>query len=212
MTQPTRSQLERRAKYLLALAWASIVLPLGAFVYFTVQAYGLKQETQRLEVDLEDRQEQLAAAKQRMTEAEQQRSNLDAQIKELDRELTEKQRNVEHYRKFAGIRIRYYRPTDAEIINEVGHALGITTHLGQSPLIPLKPNKIVYGGEVSVQDYRDIAVALIEAGFPLKSISPATRNQDPKLIQIIASAPADLDCGLLTTGQVKEGQTCGPRG
>ncbi len=211
MKQPTRTQLERRAQHLLILAWASIALPLAAFVYLTVQAYGLKQQAQQLELDLADKQERLAAAERRTRQAEQRRSELDAKIKELDRELAEKQRNVEHYRQFAGIRIRYYRPTDAEIINEVGKALGIPTQLGASPLINAKPSAIIYGAEVSEQDYRDIAVALIEAGFPLKSISPAKRNQDPKLIQIIASAPVDRQCALLTPGQVKEGQTCGPR-
>jgi hypothetical protein len=203
--QPTRPQLERRAKNLLILAWASILLPLAAFVYFTVQAYELKQQTRGLQVDLDEKQEELAGAERR-------RSDLDAKLKELDRELAEKQRNLEHYRQFAGIRIRYYRPTDAEIIGKVGATLGIPTQLGQSPLINVKPNAVVFGDEVSEQDYRDIAVALIAAGFPLKSIRPATRNQDPKLIQIIASGPADRECALLTPDQVKQGQTCGTRG
>jgi hypothetical protein len=62
-----------------------------------------------------------------------------------------------------------------------------------------------------MQDLRDIGVALIQEGFPLKRIAPALKQQDPKLIQIYASVESDESCGLLTVEQVRAGETCGPK-
>lgn len=83
--------------------------------------------------------------------------------------------------------------------------------LGSSKLISRDPNTIAYGNLVSTQDLRDIAIALVQEKFPLKRVAPATKQPDPKLIQIYASTESDAACGLLTVEQVKAGETCGPK-
>jgi cell division protein FtsL len=209
MMQASQDQLDRRQKTLLAIAWISIFAPLATFVYFTYQTYGLREQAQSLEASLEVQKKELAESEQNMLLAQRRRNELEQQIRQLDEQLLEKQRNLVHYRQFAGIRLRYYRESDRSIIDKVGASLSIPTELGQSPTINREPSAIVYGREVSEQDYRDIAIALVQEGFPLRSISLA-KNRDEKLIQVIASIPVERKCGLLSIEQIRAGRTCGP--
>ena len=62
---------------------------------------------------------------------------------------------------------------------------------------------------------KDIAVALVNADFPLQRIAPAIRQPDPKLIQIYASAISDRrNCTVMTEAEIRaaefeNGEICG---
>src|SRR5262245_56627495 len=147
-------------------------------------------------------------------ELERKKDKLDKEVSKLDADLTAQRESTKHYRDFAGVRIRFYRESDRKVVEGALRKLGFNVEdagLGQSKLIKLVPNTLGYGKLVAAQDLRDIGVALIQEGFPLKRITPAQKQPDPKLIQIYASVESDERCGLLTVEQVRAGETCGPK-
>jgi hypothetical protein len=205
-TLPDDELFERRQRRLMLLAWGATVLPLIAFAYLSWQSWTLRQENAQAQAQIDSvRAEHDGLA----TRVEQARTEL----QELNAELTAARASAKHYRDFAGIRIRFYRDSDRAVVEKALSRLGynIDTELGTSSLIDRQPNTIGYGRLVAEQDYRDIAIALVEAGFPLKRIAPAERQPDPKLIQIYASALSDRECGLLTVDAIRAERTCGVR-
>jgi cell division protein FtsB len=203
-TIPDDESFERRQRRLMLLAWGVTVLPLIAFAYLSWQSWTLRQQNAAAQAQVESiRAEHDGLARQ----VEQTR----AALKGLNAELTAARATAKHYRDFAGIRIRFYRDSDRAVVQKALASRGysIDTELGTSSLIDRQPNTIGYGRLVAEEDYRDIAIALVEAGFPLKRIAPAERQPDPKLIQIYASALSDRQCGLLTVEAIRAERTCG---
>jgi len=205
-TLPDDELFERRQRRLMLLAWGATVLPLIAFAYLSWQSWTLRQENAQAQAQIDSvRAEHDGLA----TRVEQARTEL----QELNAELTAARASAKHYRDFAGIRIRFYRDSDRAVVEKALASRGynIDTELGTSSLIDRQPNTIGYGRLVAAEDYRNIAIALVEAGFPLKRIAPAERQPDPKLIQVYASALSDRECGLLTVEAIRAERTCGMR-
>jgi hypothetical protein len=190
---------DRRQKRLLVLAWAATLLPLLAFAYLTWESFDLKREVDETRAELKN--------------LDQTKIKLKTEIEQLEGELKAQRNATRHYRDYAGIRIRFYRESDRAVVEKALVNLGfrIDSALGQSKLIDLEPNTIAYGRDVAPEDLRDIAVALVQAGFPLKRIAPAQTQPDPKLIQIYASTQTDRECGLLKLDEIRAGRVCGAR-
>jgi cell division protein FtsB len=205
------ARFDRRQRFLLIIAWAATLLPLVAFAYLTWQSVELKREVDEARRDLTTVQENIGGAHTELKKLEVARGQLEAQIAQLTRELDAQRTATQHYRDYAGIRIRFYRESDRAIVEQALVNLGfkIDSRLGQSKLIDLAPNTIAYGTDVAAQDLRDIAIALVKAGFPLKRIAPAQKQPDPKLIQIYASVESERQCGLLSIEDIRAGRTCG---
>jgi hypothetical protein len=198
--QPGRDPFDRRQKWLLVIAWGATLLPLVAFGYLTWKSYDMSRQLQMAELDLH---ETLAEIRE-----------LEKKKAELSADLTAQRESTKYYRDWAGVHIRFYRESDRKLVEGALRKLGFNVEdadLGKSRLIDRAPNTIGYGKLVAMQDLRDIGVALIQEGFPLKRIAPALKQQDPKLIQIYASVESDESCGLLTVEQVRAGETCGPK-
>ena len=208
---PHDEALDRRQRRLLVMVWASTLLPLAAFGYLTWQSVALNTQVQQAQDTLENAQKQLEDVNAQKATA----------LEELGRvktDLKEQQQSTAHYRDFAGIKIRFYRESDRAIVQKalVDRGFKIDASLGTSPLINReRANTLAYGSLVSLEDVKDIAVALVEAGFPLQRIAPAIRQPDPKLIQIYASAISDQrNCGVMTEAEIraaefKNGEICG---
>lgn len=198
--------LDRRQRWLLALAWSATLLPLAVFGYLTRQSFVLNERVQATQLALKTEQTKLDAVQREINTAK-------AALAKATADLDEQRKNTRHYRRFAGIRIRFYRESDRTVVGKAlaDQGFDIDTELGHSTLIDRQPNTIGYGGNVSVEDRRDIAVALVEAGFPLKRIARAVRQQFPNLLQIYASVQTDNDCGLLSVELIRNGETCGPK-
>jgi cell division protein FtsB len=196
--QLARDPIERRRQLLFLLAWAATLLPLVVFGYLTYQAY--------------DMQQQLQSRRSEVEELEAKRQALIEDISKLETDLQSQRESTKHYRDVADIRVQFYRESDRAVVQKALMSLGfrVDSNLGRSALIDRQPNTIAFGKLVSEPDLREIAAALIEAGFPLKRIAPAIRQPDPKLIQVYASAESDRSCGLLSVEQVRAGNTCGP--
>jgi cell division protein FtsB len=196
----------RTQKRLLLLAWASTIFPLIAFAYLTWQSYQLAQTATAARA-------QVSAARAELENLREQRATLEKQITETKATLALQGKITKQYRDVAGVRIQFYRESDRATVEKALEGLGyrVDTNLGASRLIDRSPNTIAYGSSVPVEDLRDIALALMRAGFPLKGITRAMVQPDPKLIQIFASARSDRECGLLTEALVRAGETCGPR-
>lgn len=189
---------------LLAIAWIATLLPLVAFAYLGWQAIDLKKTNDAAEARLSGLREQEDSLKGQVAELELKR-------KQLASALDAQRKSTKYYRDFTGVRIQFYRESDREVVEKALKSLGfnIDTRLGTSALIDRAPNTIAYGSQVSPWDLRDIAVALVNAGFPLKRIAPATRQPDPKLIQIYASAESDRACKPLSVADIQAGRVCG---
>jgi hypothetical protein len=185
-------RLDRRQKRLFTLAWAATLLPLVAFAYLTWHLVRVQSEVGALETK---------------------KADLQREIGEIQSDLAAQTAATKYYRDFAGVRIQFYRERDRAVVESALRRKGfnVEARRGVSQLLDRDPNAIAYGGAVAPEDLRDIAIALVEGGFPLKRIAPATRQPDPKLIQVYASAAADESCGLLTVDQIRAGATCGPR-
>lgn len=206
-TQSSNAEsFERRQKRLVIFAWCATLLPLVAFAYLTWQSAKITQMNEDIQIGYEKKVKQVQAL-------ENQKAGIEADILKLKQELEAQRESTKHYRNFAGVKIRFYRESDRALVETALTRLGynIDATLGTSKLIDMKPNTIAYGTLVSDQDLRDIAIALVEAGFPLKRIAPATRQPDPKLIQIYASAESENHCGLLNKALIEAGDTCGPK-
>lgn len=194
----------QRQNKLLAVAWISTLLPLVAFAYLGWQAVDLKKRNDAAQARLTGLQEQEATLKAQV-------ADLDLKRQQLSSALDAQRESTKYYRDFAGVRIQFYRESDREVVEKAlkGFGFNIETRLGTSALIDRTPNTIAYGSMVSPQDLRDIAIALVNAGFPLKRIAPATRQPDPKLIQIYASAESDRSCKPLSVADIQAGEVCG---
>jgi len=206
MPAPELDPFPRRQQRLLTLAWTATVLPLIAFGYLTWQSWDLAGKVQVARQDV-------AAAIDEAAVLERRKQALESQIMELDASLEAQRASAKHYRDLTGIRIQFYRESDRAVVDKALERLGfkVDTNLGVSRLIDARPDTIAFGTLVADQDLREIAVALVEAGFPLKRIAPAVTQRDPKLIQIYASVETDRRCGLLSVEQIRAGLTCGPR-
>jgi hypothetical protein len=209
--------LVRRQKQLIALAWAVTMLPLLVFAYLTWQSIELKQDIAEARRTLKDAESDLRKLKEERGVEEQRKNELIAEKAKLEHELKplrESAKTLGSYRTEKGIRIQFYRESDRKFVTDALTKLGfdIDTRLGHSPLVEgVATNTIAYGAEVSPADLRVIAVALVQAGFPLRRILPAIKQSDPKLIQITASPASESQCGLLTPEQIRAGSTCGSR-
>jgi len=202
---------DRRQKRLLLLAWVATVLPLAVFGYFTWASWNLHQELASTRQSLAEVQQKSADETKALAELKSRKDRLESEIARLESDLKVQRDSTKHYRDVADIRIQFYRESDREVVEKALVKLGfkVEAKLGQSKLINRKANSIAYGKLVYPKDLRDIAVALVEAGFPLKRIHPAEAQPDPNLIQIYASADSDERCGPLTVNEIRGGTTCG---
>jgi hypothetical protein len=210
---------DRRQKRLLLVAWGATLLPLAAFGYLTWASWNMHQDVQSAKRELAASQGELervkasrAAEAKALDELKSRKQALESDLARLSADLAAQRDSTKHYRDVANIRVQFYRESDRETVNAALEKLGfrVETSLGRSKLIDRKPNSIAYGKLVSQQDLRDIAVALVDARFPLKRIYPAQVQPDPHLIQIYASAESDRSCGLLSVKEIRDGLTCGP--
>jgi cell division protein FtsB len=201
----------RRQKRLLVLAWSVTILPLVAFAYLTWQAWELNKQVHSSQLEIGKLSDKKAGVEKELDQLNKKQATVQAELAQLTEKLVAQRGATKHYRDLAGIRIQFYREEDRAIVERALDELGfrIESGLGASRLINLKANTIAYGNQVSDKDLRDIAIALVEKGFPLKRIAPALKQPDPKLIQIYASAPSDKGCGLLSVEQIRAGRTCG---
>ena len=202
--------LAGRQRQLQRLAWGATLLPIAVVLglgWFATQQLAHKQR-------------ELADVGKLLADNERAAARLTGEIQELERtraalnqDLAEQRLNTAHYRAFAGMRIQYYRPGDRQIIERAlsRYQFKIELKQGNAQVISLEPNTIAHGSDVSSQDLEDIACALVEAGFPLKRVVPATRIREARLVQVFASARTDRDCGPLSVDHVRAGLTCGPR-
>lgn len=213
MTMPRRDdvvepsdRMASRQQRLLVLAWTATLVPLLAFGYLTWQSWHLAQT-------VAESRRAVAAAESQVAALDARKTALDQEIAALAEQVAAQKRSTKHYRDLAGVRIQFYRASDRQLVDRALESLGfrLETSLGTSRLINASPNTIAFGSLVADEDLRDIAVALIDAGFPLKRMTPAVRQLDPRLIQIYASVDSDTDCQLLTAAQVRNGLRCGPR-
>lgn len=202
---------DRRQKRLLLLAWVATALPLAVFGYFTWASWNLHQELASTRKSLAEVQQKSADETKALAELKSRKDRLESEIARLESDLKVQRDSTKHYRDVADIRIQFYRESDREVVERALVKLGfkLETKLGQSKLIDSKANSIAYGKLVYPKDLRDIAVALVDAGFPLKRIYPAQVQPDPNLIQIYASAESDRSCGLLSVTEIRAGTTCG---
>jgi hypothetical protein len=212
--QSAPETFDRRQKWLLWMAWGATVVPLLVFAYLTWASYDMRRELRVMQKELEEAQHTLEKKKKELGEVEKKKAELEKQTAKLAVDLDAQRNSAKHYRDYAGVRIVFYRESDRKMVEGALRRLGFKVEdakLGSSKLISRDPNTIAYGNLVSTQDLRDIAIALVQEKFPLKRIAPATKQPDPKLIQIYASTESDAACGLLTVEQVKAGETCGPK-
>lgn len=200
-----RTALERRQRVLLVAAWGATLMPLVVFGLLTWKSYQLNRQ-------VEAKKEELLGAKDRLDLVRKDLADAQKALDQLNADLQAQRQSTKHYRDFAGVRIQFYRESDRQVVQRALLSLGfnIDSRLGRSPLVKLRANTIAYGSLVSTTDLRDIAAALVESQFPLRRITPARRQPDPKLIQVYASAESERDCGLLTVGQIRAGLMCGP--
>jgi hypothetical protein len=210
-TSVPQDPFDRRQKRLLLIAWGATLLPLVVFGFFTWASWNLREELASARSQLEELKQKNAVETKTLAELNSKKQKLESDIARLDADLKAQRESTKHYRDVADIRIQFYRESDREVVEKALVKLGfkVETKLGQSKLIDRKPNSIAYGKLVYPKDLRDIAVALVEAGFPLKRIDPAQRQPDAHLIQIYASAESDRSCGLLSVNEIRAGTTCG---
>jgi FtsZ-binding cell division protein ZapB len=203
---------ERRQRLLLAGAWVATAIPLIAFAWLTYESVQLQKEVTQARAEVRKADDTLSSRQAEIRELEERKAALEAENATLGAALDAQRSSTKHYRDFAGVRIQFYRESDREVVEKALASLGfrIETRLGTSRLIGSEPNTIGFGKLVSDEDLRDIAVALVQAGFPLKRIAPAVQQPDPRLIQIYASKASDDRCGLLTVDEIRAGRTCGP--
>ena len=206
VTPSETSGLDRRQRRVLVAAWAATMLPLVAFGYLVWQSVKVHQETSRVRHELQQKLSELE-------DLERVKRETQKQIDALQGDLKAQRESTKHYRDVAGVQIQFYRESDREVVKKALVTLGfaVDSRLGQSRLVDRQPNTIAYGSLVSHEDLREIAVALVNAGFPLKRITRAVRQPDPRLIQVYASFESDRQCGVMSASQVRAGETCGPR-
>ena len=197
MTQllPPAGANDGRQKRLLVLAWAATLVPLIMFGFLTARLVQVKREVGQIE----------AKKAQLLDEI----GGLEKKLAYTTQDLAGERESAKHYREFAGIKIQFYRDEDRARVEAALEAKGfqVEARKGSSPLIPGKANAIAYGSLVASQDLRDIAIALVEADFPLKRIAPATKQPDPNLIQIYASAKAEESCGCSRSSRSAPGRS-----
>ena len=224
-----------RQRFLLAFAWGATLLPLVPFVYLSWQVVHLTRLRDDRVREVKEAEAKVAALKaerddrvREVTEAEAKVAMLKAERADLEAKLAGAQQQVAVaqdqaakaeekatlYRTLAGIKIRFYRAEDRDVLQNALAAKGFRLEVGQiaqgnARLLDRKANAIAYGARVAPQDLADIATALVDAGFPLRKIQKATHVPEENLIQIYASAAADTECGLLTIEQIRAGETCG---
>lgn len=195
---------ERRQRRLQLLIWATTLIPMVVFALLTWQSWQMQKQSASLNSEIETKQSTLDALNAQLGTAR-------AAVAKAEQEAEAQRASAKHYRDFAGIKVRFYRNSDRAVVEKALTGLGfnIDSELGTSQLINREPNSIGFGSLVSDEDLRDIAVALVDAGFPLKRIAPAQRQPDPKLVQIYASVESDRSCGLLKVAEVRAGKRCG---
>ena len=207
----------RKQRLLLIIAWVATLLPLIAFAFFTWQLLHLRGQVQEAEATATELNRKVASSQEMLNKLERdvrvhenRKTELTAEILKNEKELALQIQSTRQYRNLAGVRIRFYREADRKVVEDALKKLGfkIETELGKSRLLNRPADTITYGNDVSEADLRDIAVALVEAGFPLRYIAPSDKPVDGKLIQIIASVAADK-CGALTVDKIRAGKKCG---
>jgi cell division protein FtsB len=216
--QLARNAFDLRQKRLFVAAWAATLLPLAVFGYLTWQSVTmhrelvkLASETSTLQSQKSDLQQQTSALEQSVHDLNEERDKLQKEVTKRGTDLTAQRATTTHYRNVAGIRVQFYRESDRQVVMQALSNLGFKVDpvLAQSTLIHSAPDTIAFGKEVAQNDLREIASALVNAEFPLKRITPAERQRDPKMIQIYASASSAAKCGLLKLEDISAGRTCG---
>jgi hypothetical protein len=88
-----------------------------------------------------------------------------------------------------------YRLAVANQVKAALETLGYTVEERPQQANPLLANKPVdtlsYGCSLRNEEIRTVAVALTNAGIPIRRIVPAERNRDPDLIQLVSSNLSD---------------------
>jgi hypothetical protein len=204
------SPLVRRQKQLIVLAWVVTMLPLAVFGYFSWQSVELHEKLAAERAEVERLLSERTTVSDDLVKARAERERLQKEIANARKELELQTDSARRYRNLAGVHIRFYREADRKVVEAALQKLGfrIETELGSSQLLNRAPDTIAYGSNVSEADLQDIAVALVEAGFPLRRMTQAERQPDPNLIQIIASVRAD-QCGPLDVQEIRAGKKCG---
>jgi hypothetical protein len=107
--------------------------------------------------------------------------------------------------------IRYYRASDATIAGRVAESRGFRVLRANADLAPGEPNALAFSPDMTSAQRIEVAIAFVEAGYPLRAMRTSRNVPDPQLVQMIASSTAGRDCGLLTTDDIRVGKECGSR-
>jgi hypothetical protein len=175
----------RRNRKLQRWAWISLLAPLVLFVSLSVLTVRKAKEYDQKATEYN----QLKAKK----------DQLDKQSEEQQQQLVDKQAAINIVKAGTpGVRpnVVIYRPLIAGRVDyalgELGYSVDLRSNQGNPSLADKPVDTLSYGCAVSNEDIRTVAAALTKADLPIRRITPATKNKDPNLIQVISSAHTDL--------------------
>jgi hypothetical protein len=192
-----------RLRRLQVATWASILVPLMLFVYLTQQSVAVRRERDQVSVQVRE----LTQKRQALIDDQ---GRLREQIASLTRQKQELTADKSHYRTLAGIRVVFYREEDRTVIQSGLATLGLEAELRPNvQTIPQAANTLAFGPDVSVSDCKAVAVALVEAGFPLRRITPAAKIRDARLLQVYASAQTRTSAPVYTADRIQRERVCG---
>lgn len=195
----------KRNRRLETWAWVSVAIPLIIFIGLSVltveqgRKYSeLSARVQGLRIRADDLQKEIGA------------KNAQLAVKQLAINIVREQNPGQRPK------VLIFRPAIAPQVKEALEQLGYTVELRSTlanPTLTDKPvDSLDYGCAVSTEDIRTIATALGKANLPIRGIDRATRNQDPNLVQLVASSasnPTDVPINMETWS--RPDKPCAPR-
>lgn len=107
------------------------------------------------------------------------------------------------------ITLRYYRDSDRKLVESVAEQHAFRVERRQSRLVGIAPNILMFSHDIPVAERTQIALAFVDSGFVLLQMSDAQKVTDRRLVQVVASLPAQQRCGRLDAAQIRAGATCG---
>jgi hypothetical protein len=194
----------KRNRWLQSFAWISVAIPLALFVLFSVLTAREASRYTELQDQIQTQEKTIAAQQSKIAsqaadiEKQQQQIVVSQTAISLVKEQSPGQRP----------RINIYRKSIAgqvvPALRELGYVVELMSSQANPTLQDVPVDTISYGCGVRNEDIRTIAVALTQAGNPVRRIEPATRKPDPDLVQVVASLQT-RESGLspLTVDQIK---------
>lgn len=195
----TGQQLQRfleRDQQLRRWTWFSLIFPLGIFVVLVVMVGREMAHLAELRQQDNDLQIKIGDKEKKLTELQQKQNASELAVTAVKNTRPEG----------ALLKIMYYRdvPNLQAALDQLGIKRVQENYAQANPTLAKKPaDTLAYGCAVSEQDLRLIAAALIQAGVPIRRVTPAEKKQDPLLVQLIASIKTDSSKPPLDPAQLK---------